>query len=71
MKNRLFILVGIAFLVIIIIGLAGIFTKNKETQHYDWQAKAGCCSHHGGVCGCSNGRTLCCDNTLSPTCKCE
>lgn len=30
----------------------------------------GCCSHHGGVCGCSNGRALCCDGTLSPSCGC-
>lgn len=33
-------------------------------------AKAGCCSWHGGVCGCSSGRALCCDGTLSPTCGC-
>jgi len=33
-------------------------------------AKAGCCSWHGGVCGCSGGRALCCDGTLSPTCGC-
>ena len=33
-------------------------------------ARQGCCSHHGGVCGCSNGRTVCCDSTLSPTCGC-
>ncbi|MGK6355802.1 hypothetical protein ACMGDH_11335 [Sphingomonas sp. DT-207] len=30
----------------------------------------GCCSHHGGVCGCKNGRTVCCDKTFSPTCRC-
>ena len=31
----------------------------------------GCCSHHGGVCGCSkNGTTICCDNTYSKTCTC-
>ena len=32
--------------------------------------KRGCCSWHGGVCGCENGRTKCCDGTLSPTCGC-
>jgi hypothetical protein len=32
--------------------------------------RPGCCSHHGGVCGCSNGTALCCDRTLSPTCGC-
>jgi len=34
-------------------------------------AQRGCCSHHGGVCGCANGRAKCCDNTLSPTCTCH
>lgn len=33
--------------------------------------RRGCCSWHGGVCGCSNGRTKCCDGTLSPTCGCD
>jgi len=32
--------------------------------------RSGCCSHHGGVCGCSYGRALCCDGTLSPSCRC-
>ena len=34
------------------------------------QARRGCCSWHGGVCGCSNGRLVCCDNTFSPSCGC-
>ena len=33
-------------------------------------ARSGCCSHHGGVCGCSGGRQLCCDGSLSPSCTC-
>ena len=34
-------------------------------------AKRGCYSHHGGVAGCSeNGRQICNDGTLSPTCTC-
>jgi len=32
--------------------------------------KRGCCSWHGGVCGCSAGRAVCCDGKLSPTCGC-
>ena len=32
--------------------------------------KSGCCSRHGGVCGCEKGRSKCCDGTLSPSCKC-
>ena len=34
-------------------------------------AKSGCCSHHGGVAGCSGVKQLCNDGTLSPTCYCE
>ncbi len=34
-------------------------------------AKSGCCSHHSGVCGCKDGRVVCCDGTLSPSCKCD
>ncbi|WP_346354723.1 hypothetical protein [Azotosporobacter soli] len=30
----------------------------------------GCCSHHGGVCGCEGGRAVCCDGRYSPTCGC-
>ena len=33
--------------------------------------RRGCCSHHGGVCGCSGGRATCCDGQLSPTCGCN
>lgn len=33
-------------------------------------AQRGCCSHHGGVTGCSNGRQVCSDGTYSPTCTC-
>ena len=31
----------------------------------------GCCSHHGGVCGCSGGTAMCCDGNPSPTCGCH
>lgn len=34
-------------------------------------AQRGCCSWHGGVAGCSeNGRQICADGTLSPSCTC-
>jgi hypothetical protein len=33
-------------------------------------AGQGCCSHHGGQCGCSGARVKCCDGTLSPSCEC-
>jgi len=37
----------------------------------DELARSGCCSWHGGVCGCSGNRAACCDGTLSPTCGCD
>jgi hypothetical protein len=42
----------------------------KDTTLKELQ-KSGCCSHHGGVCGCEDGRAKCCDGTLSPTCGCD
>ncbi len=32
--------------------------------------KSGCCSWHNGVQGCSGGRVVCNDGTLSPSCTC-
>lgn len=36
------------------------------------EARRGCCSWHGGVCGCDSrsGRLRCCDGQLSPSCGC-
>ncbi len=34
-------------------------------------ARRGCCSQHSGTCGCTSGRTVCCDGTLSPSCGCD
>ena len=35
-------------------------------------AKAGCCSHHGGMAGCNtSGQQLCKDGTVSPSCPCK
>ena len=34
-------------------------------------AQRGCCSSHGGEAGCaSDGRRICADGTISPTCTC-
>ena len=33
--------------------------------------RRGCCSWHGGVCGCSDSRVVCCDGSYSPTCTCH
>ena len=34
-------------------------------------AQAGCCARAGGVCGCSQGRAVCCDGRSSTTCACH
>lgn len=37
----------------------------------DQPERSGCCSWHGGVCGCDSfGRVVCCDGTTSPSCTC-
>lgn len=40
-------------------------------RRFDKEQRSGCCSHHGGVCGCVNGRAMCCDGVLSPSCGCD
>ena len=46
--------------------------KSLCTRNYQpIEERRGCCSHHGGVCGCQGGRALCCDGTLSPSCGCD
>lgn len=45
-------------------------TQPAPQEDCDPLARRGCCSHHNGVCGCSGGRTTCCDGTTSPSCTC-
>lgn len=49
-------------------------TVHKETICKDLKIEEvkqrGCCSWHGGVSGCSNGRVTCNDGTYSPSCTC-
>lgn len=52
---------------------ADLVNDNKIFAHLKIDSepeRSGCCSWHGGVCGCQNGRALCCDGTLSPSCTC-
>jgi hypothetical protein len=37
----------------------------------DYPMGRGCCSWHGGECGCKDGRDVCCDGTFSPSCSCH
>ena len=47
--------------------------KTKLESETKELARSGCCSWHGGVCGCDEAtdRIICCDGTLSPTCTCS
>ena len=56
------------FLVLTLIGCA----NNPVTvlPSLEVERGSGCCSYHGGVCGCSGGRAVCCDGQLSPSCGC-
>ena len=47
------------------------YCRQVQLQVPSDDLQRGCCSYHSGVCGCKNGRTVCCDGTLSPTCTCN
>lgn len=51
----------------------GMFVFETNAQNVpSIENRAGCCSRHGGVCGCYQGtRAQCCDGTLSPSCGCD
>lgn len=60
----------ILFLAGILIIAGAVFAYNNYFNQSSCIAGRGCCSSHGGVCGCANGRSKCCDGTLSPSCQC-
>lgn len=66
------LLILISFESVALVAISGSKVSENNPSHSP-QEKAnqkGCCSWHGGVCGCRGGRALCCDGTLSPTCRC-
>jgi len=42
----------------------GYLTNKKILEH----RRSNCCPEHGGVCGCNEGKVLCCDGTISTIC---
>ncbi|HEY4012214.1 MAG TPA: hypothetical protein VGM06_02655 [Polyangiaceae bacterium] len=52
--------------------LAGTWIVSAPGPGRPEEGRRGCCSHHQGVCGCSAQahRLVCCDQQLSPSCKC-
>jgi hypothetical protein len=61
---------GMAFWVVAVTWLLGAPAASSASTRPDPDEQRGCCSHHHGVCGCSGGRTVCCDDTFSPSCTC-
>jgi hypothetical protein len=56
------------------LAIIAALTLGSATAGNCWtgpNGQRGCCSHHGGVCGCmGNGSKKCCDGTPSPSCMC-
>lgn len=65
MKKFLFCLLGSA----IVVGTISAYNAYSNSTN-QCVAGRGCCSRHGGVCGCQNGHSKCCDGTTSPSCQC-
>lgn len=66
-----------AVVVCLVLASFGMFAARTPTARpgsemiAELDDRSGCCSYHGGVCGCSGGRARCCDGTLSPSCGCD
>lgn len=67
----------IVFSVLFILCFITLLTQKENNQavgqcYYEQAEKAGCCSRHGGVCGCNEDyhKLKCCDGSLSPGCGC-
>ena len=59
------------FIVFSLVGFFAICCYYAFAQSNQCEAKAGCCSRHGGVSRCGNdGYYVCNDGTSSPSCKC-
>ncbi|MCA9593401.1 MAG: hypothetical protein KC776_08820 [Myxococcales bacterium] len=65
MRHALAAFAAFALVALIVPSFAPVSAPSAEV------ARRGCCSHHGGVCGCSGGRAQCCDGQLSPSCGCD
>lgn len=54
-----------------VVGYIVLFLLLSIIPIFNVSAGRGCCSHHGGQAYCSNGRWICNDGTVSPTCTCS
>ncbi len=70
MRKTLCTLGSALMLMILVSPTSSAATTAPVIAPTDSPEQRGCCSHHQGVCGCSGGRTQCCDGTQSPSCTC-
>lgn len=68
---------GTMVAIALLLAPCGLQSSQVATRSVDFMAapalevgKRGCCSWHGGVCGCDGNRIVCCDGVQSPTCTC-
>jgi len=54
----------------LMLSFGALLSNGVSAGSYEPLEKRGCCSHHGGVCGCESDRAKCCDGQLSPSCGC-
>jgi len=55
----------------LLVAATALLSNGVSASSYEPLERRGCCSHHGGVCGCKGERAECCDGQLSPTCGCD
>jgi hypothetical protein len=70
LRKMLSFVASLAVLIVFVIPRSSPANACPEFAPPDSPEQRGCCSHHQGVCGCSGGRTQCCDGTASPSCTC-
>ncbi|MDO9233055.1 MAG: hypothetical protein Q7U15_06080 [Methylotenera sp.] len=70
MKNLIVLFLLLASSVVLADQQTCVQLKSEGTTQ-EQLARRGCCSHHGGVCGCNGDRAKCCDGSLSPSCGCH
>jgi hypothetical protein len=70
-------IISVLFTLVVVLSATLVFSNGNnlitpsEPNFNVLIAQRGCCSHHGGVCGCgNNGHDQCCDGSTSPSCRC-
>ena len=63
----------VLLVIAVLMPLRGEYSRDRQERGTCVLARngsSGCCSHHGGVCGCKQHSTVCCDGSYSASCDC-